>query len=92
MESVARSSVRVTVESRTGEESNEGHELSRAFPDEIRDLERLFPDPEIRQLLCEVAGDLNAVDRFIGRMNTELKAERASIRAIKPDPKKFVFK
>ena len=92
MESVAQAPVKGTVPARTGEESNEGQQLSNAFPGEARDLDELFPDPEIRRLLCEVAGDVAAVEKFVGRMDIELKAERASIRAMKPALKKFVFK
>jgi hypothetical protein len=92
MESVASAPVKGVVPARTGEEANEGPQLGKAFPREARDLDELFPDPEIRRLLCEVAGDLAAVEKFVGRMDTELKAERASIKAVKPGLKKVSFK
>lgn len=40
------------------------------------DIDTLFPEPEIRQLLDDIAGDLEEVDRFVIKIRSELDAER----------------
>jgi hypothetical protein len=47
--------------------------------DEPGDIERLFPDPHVRELLDEIAGDLRRVARFVQRIDKELKTEKVSI-------------
>ena len=47
--------------------------------DEPSDMERLFPDPHVRDLLQEIAGDLRRVARFVQRIDKELKTENESI-------------
>ncbi len=42
------------------------------------DVDALFPEPEIRQMLQEIAVDLHEVNRFVTTMNKELAAERPS--------------
>jgi len=60
------------------ERTDAGPAPDRTCSDDKRDLDRLFPDPETRQLLHEVAGDLREVERFVSRMNSELQAELKS--------------
>jgi hypothetical protein len=45
------------------------------FDDQHGVIDELFREPEIRQLLHDVAADLREVDRFITRIHKELKAE-----------------
>ncbi len=42
---------------------------------EPNEMERLFPDPQVRELLDEIAGDLRRVARFVRRIDKELKTE-----------------
>ncbi len=42
------------------------------------DMDTLFPEPEIRQLLQEIAVDLLEVNRFVTTMNKELGTEQSS--------------
>ncbi len=50
--------------------------LKNLFPNDNRDLDSLFPEPEMRRLLYHIAGDLRSVEKFVSRINADLKTER----------------
>ncbi len=54
--------------------------LSELFPRDSRDLDRLFPEPEIRQLFQDIVGDLEEVEQFKHRTDKQLEKERNSVR------------
>ncbi len=63
---------------KTQESSEEGEELAadapclnRLFPQDERDLDALFPEPEVKQLFIDVAANLKHVNRFITRMEQD---------------------
>jgi len=56
-------------------EADEPLTLSGAFPDAPHNLDELFPEPHMRQLLAEIAGDLRGVEKFVGRITRELNEE-----------------
>jgi hypothetical protein len=71
-------SVRVLAESTEAhiEESSEPASPDGVSSNEADDMERLFPDPHVRELLHEIAGDLRRVAGFVQRIDKELKAEK----------------
>jgi len=56
-------------------ERNSVRPTSGTFDDQHGVIDDLFREPEIRQLLHDVASDLREVDKFITRIHKELKAE-----------------
>ena len=63
---------------KTQESIEEGRELAadtpclnRLFPEDERDLDALFPEPEVKQLFIDVAANLKRVNRFITRMEQD---------------------
>ncbi len=74
-------SVQVFVESAEAQvdERSEAMRPNNVPLDEPVDVERLFPDPQVRELLHEIAGDLRRVARFVQRIDKELKTEEALI-------------
>jgi hypothetical protein len=57
--------------------------LNSLFPEDERDLDALFPEPEVKQLFIDVAANLKRVGRFVSRMeqdltfNSRLKKDKA---------------
>ena len=43
--------------------------LSKLFPDAQQDLDTLFPDPQMKELLKEVHRNRQGNQRFLGRLN-----------------------
>jgi hypothetical protein len=54
--------------------------LSELYPKDSRDLDRLFPEPEIRKLFQDIVGDLEEVERFRHRTDKQLEREQNSDR------------
>ena len=52
----------------------------------------LFPEPEIQKLLIEIAGDLDEVDKFVNKMNTELASEQEPKPRFTLERRKSIFK
>ena len=52
--------------------------LNTLFPKDERDLDALFPEPEVKQLFVDVAANLKRVGRFISRMEQDLPLNRGS--------------
>ncbi len=46
--------------------------LNTLFPKDERDLDALFPEPEVKQLFIDVAANLKRVGRFVSRMEQDL--------------------
>jgi hypothetical protein len=57
--------------------------LNTLFPKDERDLDALFPEPEVKRLFFDVAANLKRVDRFVSRMeqdrtfNSKLKKDKS---------------
>jgi hypothetical protein len=52
--------------------------LNTLFPKDERDLDALFPEPEVRQLFVDVAANLKRVGRFVSRMEQDLPSNQGS--------------
>jgi hypothetical protein len=46
--------------------------LNTLYPKDERDLDALFPEPEVKQLFIDVAANLKRVNRFVSRMEQDL--------------------
>ncbi len=46
--------------------------LNTLFPEDRRDLDALFPEPEVKQLFVEISANLKRVNRFVTRMEQDL--------------------
>jgi hypothetical protein len=90
MESLVRSPAGFHVAEPTGEKTAQESDLNGIFPNDQRDLDELFPDPEIRQLLLDLRGDLQSVESFVVRIDKELKAERTAKEPKTPKTRRFV--
>ena len=52
--------------------------LSRLFPDAKQDLDNLFPDPQMKELLKEIQRTRQGNQRFLKRLNlSKIEAEEA---------------
>jgi hypothetical protein len=66
----------------------EGHErqtqetplpsLTELYPDDVRNLDDLFPEAKFRALFKDVAAGLADVDNFVRRIDLELTSEKRS--------------
>jgi hypothetical protein len=52
--------------------------LNTLFPEDRRDLDALFPEPEVKQLFIDISANLKRVSRFVTRMEQDL-TNRASV-------------
>lgn len=52
--------------------ADETPSLNTLFPKDERDLDALFPEPEVKQLFIDVAANLKRVGRFVSRMEQDL--------------------
>jgi len=52
--------------------ADEKPSLNTLFPKDERDLDALFPEPEVKQLFIDVAANLKRVGRFVSRMEQDL--------------------
>ena len=52
--------------------ADETPSLNTLFPEDERDLDALFPEPEVKQLFIDVAANLKRVGRFVSRMEQDL--------------------
>ena len=52
--------------------ADEAPSLNTLFPKDERDLDALFPEPEVKQLFIDVAANLKRVGRFVSRMEQDL--------------------
>ena len=48
--------------------------LNALFPEDRRDLDALFPEPEVKQLFIDISANLKRVSRFVTRMEQDHKA------------------
>jgi hypothetical protein len=46
--------------------------LNTLFPEDRRDLDALFPEPEVKQLFVDISANLKRVNRFVTRMEQDL--------------------
>ncbi len=46
--------------------------LNTLFPEDRRDLDALFPEPEVKQLFVEISANLKRVNRFVTRLEQDL--------------------
>jgi len=46
--------------------------LNTLFPEDRRDLDALFPEPEVKQLFIDISANLKRVSRFVTRMEQDL--------------------
>jgi len=51
-------------------------DLKRIFPDAQQDLDALFPDPKIKELLKEVVENRKRNERFVKKINIEVATEK----------------
>jgi hypothetical protein len=51
-------------------------ELKRIFPNAQQDLDALFPDPKMKELLKEVVENRKRNERFVRRINAEVATEK----------------
>jgi len=59
--------------------ADETSSLNTLFPKDERDLDALFPEPEVKQLFIDVAANLKHVNRFITRIEQD-RACKSAIR------------
>ncbi|MGO9121759.1 MAG: hypothetical protein ACLQPD_29630 [Desulfomonilaceae bacterium] len=49
--------------------------LNTLFPEDRRDLDALFPEPEVKQLFIDISANLKRVSRFVTRMEQDLTSK-----------------
>ena len=49
--------------------------LNKLFPDAHRDLDTLFPDPDMKRLLKEIVDNRKRNERFVKKIKNEVTAE-----------------
>jgi hypothetical protein len=67
-------------------------EMDTSVPIPSYETGELFPEPEIQKLLIEIAGDLDEVDRFVNKLNTELASEQEPKPRFTLERRKSIFK
>ena len=92
MEPLARPPAGISPENPDGGAMDQDQKLKTIFPKDNRNLDALFPESEIRELLQDVVVDLGEVERFVDRMDKELKVERAGDSKKKPRFHSFSFR
>ncbi len=52
--------------------ASENPSLKNLFPEDKRDLDALFPEPEVKRLFMDISVNLKHVNRFITRIEQDM--------------------